>query len=108
MNDQPAPRDHRPPLELGLVLLALGFSLAVVFQTVQLVRERINLSNIMLNQQAPLGNTLQLRERINSLANDTALLAQGGNAAAKQVVSDLARQHIAPGPANTIGTAPAR
>lgn len=106
MNDQPAPRDRRPPLELGFAVLALGFFLAVLFQTVQLVRERINLSNILLNQQAPLENTLQLRARINSLANDTAQLAQGGNAAAKQVVNDLAQQHIALHPANDTGSSP--
>ena len=100
MSDQSAPRGRRPPLELGVVLLALGFFLAVVFQTVQLVRERVNFSTIVLNQQAPLENTLQLRERINALANDTAQLAQSGNAAAKQVVSDLARQHIALHPAS--------
>jgi hypothetical protein len=100
MSDQPAPRRRRPPIELGFALLALGFFLAVVCQTVQLVRERINYSTILINQQAPLENTLQLRERINSLANDTAQLAQGGNAAAKQVVGDLARQHIALHPEN--------
>jgi hypothetical protein len=100
MSDQSTPRGRRPPVELGFALLALGFFLAVVFQTVQLVRERINYSTVLLNQQAPLENTLQLRERINSLANDTAQLAQGGNAAAKLVVSDLARQHIALHPGN--------
>lgn len=92
----PAPADQRkPPFELGLALLALGFFAAVLFQTVQLVRERLNYSTILLNQQAPLETTLKLRDQINALANDTAALAQRGNAAAKQVVDDLARQHIA-------------
>lgn len=98
----PAPAGQRKPsLELGLALLALGFFAAVVFQTVQLVRERVNYSAILLNQQAPLESTLKLRDQINSLANDTAALAQNGNAAAKQVVDDLARQHIALHPATT-------
>lgn len=103
MSEQSAPRDRRPPIELGLALLALGFFVAVLFQTVQLVRERINFSAILLNQQAPLANTLQLRERINALANETAQLAQSGNAAAKQVVSDLARERIALHPTNETG-----
>ena len=78
-----------------MALLALGFFAAVLFQTVQLVRERFNYSTILLNQQAPLESTLKLRDQINALANDTAVLAQSGNTAAKQVVDDLARQHIA-------------
>lgn len=99
MSDQPAPGRRRPPLEAGLALLALGFFLAVAFQTVQLVRERLNYATIILNQQAPLASTIELRNRINALANDTAQLAQSGNAAAKQVVDDLARQHISLHPA---------
>lgn len=101
MSDQATPPAvRRPPIEIGFALLALGFFLAVLFQTVQLVRERINYSTITLNQQAPLQNTLKLRDQINALANDTAQLAQTGNAAAKQVVDDLAHQHIALHPAN--------
>ncbi|HKR19795.1 MAG TPA: hypothetical protein VJS41_06600 [Stellaceae bacterium] len=96
----PAPTGQRkPPLELGLALLALGFFAAVLFQTVQLVRERANYSTILLNQQASLESTLKLRDQINALATDTATLAQSGNAAAKQVVDDLARQHITLHPA---------
>ncbi len=104
MSDQPAPKDRRPPFEIGLALLALGFFLAVLFQTVQLVRERLNFSTILLNQQGALENTLKLRERINALASDTAQLAQTGNAAAKQVVDDLARQHLALHPVNETGS----
>ena len=101
MNGPTLPGQRKPPLEVGLALLALGFFAAVLFQTVQLVRERLNYSTILLNQQAPLENTLKLRDQINALANDTAALAQSGNAAAKQVVDDLARQHIALHPATT-------
>ena len=102
MSSEPAPAGQRkPPVELGLALLALGFFAAVVFQTVQLVRERLNYSTILLNQQALLESTLKLRDQINALAKDTAALAQSGNAAAKQVVDDLARQHITLHPATT-------
>lgn len=101
MSDQTPSGVRKPPLELGLALLALGFFAAVLFQTVQLVRERVNYSTILLNQQAPLESTLKLRDQINALANDTAALAQSGNAAAKQVVDDLARQHITLHPAAT-------
>jgi len=99
MSDPVLAGPRKPPLELALALLALGFFAAVVFQTVQLVRERVNYSTILLNQQAPLESTFKLRDQINALANDTAALAQSGNAAAKQVVDDLARQHIALHPA---------
>jgi hypothetical protein len=107
MSDLPPPCERRAPIELGVMLLAIGFLLAVVFQTVQLVRERVNFSAILLNQQVPLENALAMRERINSLANDTAQLADGGNQAAKQVVSDLAQQHITIHPAATGSPAPA-
>jgi hypothetical protein len=107
MSDLPPPRERRAPLELGVMLLAIGFLFAVAFQTVQLVRERVNFSAILLNQQVPLENALTMRERINSLANDTAQLADGGNQAAKQVVSDLARQHIAIHPTATGSPVPA-
>lgn len=101
MSDRVPAGPRKPPLESGLALLALGFFAAVLFQTVQLVRERLNYSAILLNQQAPLESTLKLRDQINALANDIAALAQSGNTAAKQVVDDLARQHIALHPTTT-------
>ncbi|GEM_PF-4710042 len=95
MSDRPLPDDRPPRLEIGLALLALGFFLAVAFQTIQLVREHFHYAAVILDQRSPLENTLKLRENLNALASDIARLAQSGNAAGKQVVDDLARQHIA-------------
>jgi len=90
-----------PSLETTVTLLALAFFIAVLFQTVQLVRERFNLSDVLVRQEAPIEEMLKLRDQVNALAGDTAALAQSGDAAAKQVVSDLAALRIAIHPPNT-------
>lgn len=93
----PGPRAARrpPAIENAVALLALAFFIAVLFQSVQLVRERANLGDILVKQETPVEEMLKLRDQVNSLAGDVAQLAQDGNAAAKQVVDDLARQRIA-------------
>ena len=81
-------------LELAVALVTLAFLVAVAFQTSQLVRERSNMVAIFTNQETPMQETLGLRQKVNQLAGDTAQLAQSGDAAAKQVVDDLGRQHV--------------
>jgi hypothetical protein len=90
----PRPLRQAPPIETAVILLALAFFIAVLFQTVQLIRERANLAAILERQETPVQDMLKLRDQVNSLAGDTALLARSGNAAAQQVVDDLQRQHI--------------
>ena len=77
-----------------LALLALGFFLTLIFQTVQLVREAGGLAAVDRNQDGPLQETLRLKQNADSLASDVAALAQAGNVHAKQVVEDMARQNI--------------
>jgi len=81
-------------LDLPVALLALGFFLALVFQTVQLVRESSVLAAVDRNQDGPLQDTTRMRQSVDSLASDVAALAQSGNAHAKQIVDDMARQNV--------------
>ena len=84
-----------PRIELAVAVLALAFLLAVLFQSVQLWRERSSMNLIYQNQEQVLPDVLKLREQVNSLAGDVAQLAQTGDAAAKQVIDDMARQGVA-------------
>lgn len=84
----------RPGVELPLALLAGAFFLMQVFQTVMLVRQSRALIVITANQEAPIAETTRLRQAADALAGDVALLAQHGDAGAKQVVDELARQNI--------------
>ncbi len=90
-----APDSGGPRIELAVAVLALAFFLAVLFQSVQLWRERSSMSQIYQNQEQALPDVLKLRDQVNSLAGDVAQLAQTGDAAAKQVVDDMARQGVA-------------
>jgi uncharacterized protein YggE len=88
------PDSGGPRIELAVAVLALAFSLAVIFQTVQLWRERASMTQLFNNQEQALPDVLKLRDQVNSLAGDVAQLSQT-DAAAKQVVDDMARQGIA-------------
>ena len=88
---------------LGLSLLALAMLLQFAFQTVQLVRESQTLATINRSQDLPLQETMRLHDGLDSLANDVYQLAQSGNAAAKQVLADMAKQNIVLRPAQTPG-----
>jgi hypothetical protein len=79
---------------LPVALLALAVFLGLAFQTVQLVRDSETLVTIDRGQDAPLQETARLRQATDALASDIAALAQSGNAAAKQVVDEMAKQNI--------------
>ncbi len=104
------PDSGGPRIELAVAVLALAFFLAVLFQSVQLWRERESMNLIYQNQDQVLPDVLKLRDQVNSLAGDVAQLAQTGDAAAKQVIDDMARQGIAlrPPPAPAPAAAPAQ
>jgi hypothetical protein len=81
-------------LSIPLGLLVLGFVLMVGFQTVQLVRERSNLFEIQLAQESTVQEGTKLRQQLDSLAKNTAALAEAGNAGAKTVIEEMRRQGI--------------
>jgi hypothetical protein len=65
-----------PSLTVPVALLAIGFLAAIGFQTVQLVRDRGNLSNVYAGQQNAVEQTLKLRNSVDAFAGETAALAQ--------------------------------
>jgi hypothetical protein len=92
--DETARTEIAARLQIPLALLALGFVLLVSFQTVQLIRERGNLFEIQLAQEPTVQEGTKLRQQLDSIANRTAALADGGHAGAKAVIEEMRRQGI--------------
>jgi len=88
------PEGGGPRIEIAVTVLAFSFFLAVLFQSVQLWREHVNMVDIFNSQDQALPDVIGVRDQVNSIAGDVAALAQGGDAAAKSVVDDMARQGI--------------
>jgi len=84
------PIDHR--LLLPVLLTALALFLLVGLQTVQLVREHSALLAFRTSQQANVDAGEKLRQQLQALAGQTAELANGGDAAAKDVVEQMRKQ----------------
>jgi len=82
-----------PPWASTLVIVAI-LAVMVVFQTLQLTRERDSLKTIVANQEAPLQDAVKLRTQLEGIAGDTALLAQQGNSHALAIQQQLARGGI--------------
>lgn len=80
--------------DLPLALLALAVFLMLMFQTVQLVRQSQSLVAFAANQESALQEASRLRQAADALVSDVVQLAQQGNANAKQVVDEMARQNI--------------
>jgi hypothetical protein len=89
----------------GTILLAAAFLLFVAFQSFELVREHANLETAFAGQQTPLDQTAQVQRDAESLAGDTAVLADKGNVNAQQIVEEMRHQGITlrapPAPAAT-------
>ena len=84
------PIDHR--LLLPVLLTALALFLLVGLQTVQLVRDHSALLEFRTSQQANVDAGEKLRQQLQALAGQTAELANGGDAAAKDVVEEMRKQ----------------
>ena len=80
--------------DVPLALLALAFCLMLLFQMVQLVRQSQSLAAVAANQENPVQEAARLRQAADALVNDIVQLAQQGNANAKQVVDEMARQNV--------------
>jgi hypothetical protein len=90
-----------------VALLSVAFLLAIGFQTMQLMRERSNLTTVFTGQESAVQQTVKLRNAVDSFAGDTAKLAQAGDPQAKQVVDSLRSQNITLRPPAAPAAAPA-
>ena len=84
----------RSPLTIPLLLTVVALFLMLAFQAWQLIRTREALAQVREAQEPSLVETLKFRDRINALAADTQRLADGGDAAAKEVVEALRQQGV--------------
>ena len=91
------------PLLLGLITLVLWFG----FQTLQLVKERENLTALRTNQTAIYGNAQKMRTQLDAIAAETAKLAQAGNTNAALIVNALKQRGITIDPSKAQAPAPA-
>ncbi|MBI2352196.1 MAG: hypothetical protein HYV00_12110 [Deltaproteobacteria bacterium] len=90
---KPEPGERRAsslPLILTVVSLFVWFG----FQTVQLVLERSDLSQLKGNLEAAMQESQKTRVQLEALVIKTAELASQGNASAKTVVEELERKGI--------------
>lgn len=90
---KPEPAERRAsslPLILTVVSLLVWFG----FQTVQLVIERSDLSQLKGNLEAAMRESQKVRAQLETLITKTAELANQGNASAKTVVEELEKRGI--------------
>lgn len=78
-----------PLLLFGTALLVL-----LIFQAVQLNRERGNLKATIASQEQPIQESQRLRTQLDGVAGDTARLAQDGNTNAAAIIKQLAQRGI--------------
>ena len=96
-------------MEKSITLLALAFTLAVAFQTFQLVREQENLDLVFAGQGASVQQAYDVSQETDALAGEIARLADRGNANAQAAVTVLGQQGISLRvPPATPAPAPAR
>jgi hypothetical protein len=77
-----------------VLLVTLALAAWMAFQTVQLTRERAELTRVRAAQETPLQQSSRVRAQVDSLARKTAELATQGNANAQLIVQELGRRGI--------------
>lgn len=96
---RPSPQANDDPLRyfspfLPLLLVVLAVFLWTGFQCYQLFGERQSLLTAHANQQRPLDESAKLRASLDTLARETALLADQGNASARLIVEELRKRGV--------------
>ena len=81
-----------PNGNLALTLVVFSWCAWMVFQTVQLVRERNHLTDLKANQETALQEASKVRAQIDAITADTAKLAAEGNAGAQRIVAELKKR----------------
>jgi hypothetical protein len=79
---------------LASALVALSFLLFTVFQTIEQVHNQATLSKVKTSQETSVKQGQTLRQQLQTIAGQTAQLADAGNAGARKVVEEMAKQGI--------------
>src|SRR5262245_35990466 len=87
-----AERGPKPNGNLALTLVVFSWCAWMVFQTVQLVRERNHLTQLQSNQEGALQDAAKVKAQIDAITSDTAKLAAEGNLGAQRIVAELKRR----------------
>ena len=90
---------------LPLLLLVVAAAAWPAFQCYQLVIEKQALATVSGNQTRQFEDAGKLRTSLDSLARETALLAEKGNPGAKLIIGELARRGVTINPNATPPTA---
>lgn len=85
---------------IPLFLLALSLALWFGFQAVQLMKERSAMAATIVAQEKIVQDAKKLRDALDTIARETALLADAGNQNAKLIVDELRKRGV------TINTTP--
>jgi hypothetical protein len=84
---------------LPLLLVVIAGVAWPAFQCYQLINEKQALTTVFGNQIRQFEEATKLRGGLDSLARETALLADKGNPGAKMIVTELARRGVTINPA---------
>jgi hypothetical protein len=83
-------------------MLAIAGVAWPAFQCYQLLSERQLLTTIQISQIRPFEDSGKLRNSLDAVARETAVLAGKGNPNAKLIVDELARRGVTISPANAV------
>jgi hypothetical protein len=76
----------------ALTLVVFSWCAWMVFQTVQLVRDRVHLNELKSNQEAALQEAGKIKTQIEAITADTVKLAAAGNPGAQRIVLELRKR----------------
>lgn len=95
----------KPNGNLALTLVVFSWCAWMVFQTVQLVRERNHLAQLQTNQESALQEAAKIKAQIDSISAETAKLAAEGNPNAQRIAAEFKKRGFK---VNTDAKAPAK
>lgn len=79
---------------IALVLVVISMLLLVLFQTIEVVQARANLTELRDMQEAPLQETMKVKRQFEALSSGVAELAAGGDANARSVIDEMRREGV--------------
>ena len=93
-HDDETPSESAAPANgnTALTLVVFSWCAWMVFQTVQLVRDRVHLTELKSNQEAALQEAGKIKSQIDGITADTAKLAAAGNPGAQRIVLELRKR----------------
>jgi len=75
-----------------VILVIVSLFVLMAFETGQAIHDRSALEELRRSQETTVQEAVKLRQQLQALAGQTAELANGGDAAAKDVVEEMRKQ----------------